>query len=68
MLISDSFLQRTKHRYNNPRNLSTRVNLSDMSEEMRLRPPYMVQEEDILFSNGTRNGHQQNFKPPSKRM
>ncbi|ERE76557.1 vesicle-trafficking protein SEC22a-like protein [Cricetulus griseus] len=38
----DNFIQRTKQRYNNPRSLSTKINLSDMQMEIKLRPPYQI--------------------------
>ncbi|TNN34910.1 Vesicle-trafficking protein SEC22a [Liparis tanakae] len=37
----DTFIQKTKQRYNSPRSLSTRINLSDMQTEIRLRPPLL---------------------------
>ncbi|XP_018611590.1 vesicle-trafficking protein SEC22a [Scleropages formosus] len=56
----DNFIQKTKQRYNSPRSLSTRVNLSDMQTEIKLRPPYQVSPEDL----GTLNGFSQ--PSPSK--
>lgn len=43
----DIMIQKLKQRYNNPRSLSTRVNLQDLSEELRLRPPYVLCEEEL---------------------
>ncbi|WAQ94139.1 SC22A-like protein [Mya arenaria] len=43
-----------KQRYNNPRHLSTCVNLQDLSEELRLRPPYMIGEEELRPGFGQR--------------
>ncbi|CAG5865280.1 unnamed protein product [Menidia menidia] len=37
----DTFIQKTKQRYNSPRSLSTRINLADMQTEIRLRPPVL---------------------------
>uniref|UniRef100_A0A2K5ESV0 Vesicle-trafficking protein SEC22a n=1 Tax=Aotus nancymaae TaxID=37293 RepID=A0A2K5ESV0_AOTNA len=48
----DNFIQRTKQRYNNPRSLSTKINLSDMQMEIKLRPPYQIS----MFELGSANG------------
>ena len=40
-------LQKLKQKYNNPRSLCTRVNLQDLSQELRLRPPYVLCEEEL---------------------
>ncbi|XP_072841316.1 vesicle-trafficking protein SEC22a isoform X2 [Pogona vitticeps] len=48
----DNFIQRTKHRYNNPRSLSTKVNLADMQTEIRLRPPYQISSSELGSANG----------------
>ncbi|XP_052797135.1 vesicle-trafficking protein SEC22a-like [Mya arenaria] len=50
----DILLQKLKQRYNNPRHLSTCVNLQDLSEELRLRPPYMIGEEELRPGFGQR--------------
>ncbi|KAG7276429.1 LOW QUALITY PROTEIN: hypothetical protein CRUP_007489 [Coryphaenoides rupestris] len=43
---------KTKQRYNSPRSLSTRINLSDMQTEIKLRPPYQLSSQDISCING----------------
>ncbi|XP_068602392.1 vesicle-trafficking protein SEC22a [Brachionichthys hirsutus] len=48
----DTFIQKTKQRYNSPRSLSTRVNLADMQTEIKLRPPYRLSAEDLRAVNG----------------
>ncbi|KAM9709150.1 vesicle-trafficking protein SEC22a [Menidia menidia] len=48
----DTFIQKTKQRYNSPRSLSTRINLADMQTEIRLRPPYRLSPEDLRAANG----------------
>ncbi|XP_056436245.1 vesicle-trafficking protein SEC22a [Gadus chalcogrammus] len=48
----DTFIQKTKQRYNSPRSLSTKINLSDMQTEIRLRPPYQLSREDLSSING----------------
>ncbi|XP_029968536.1 vesicle-trafficking protein SEC22a [Salarias fasciatus] len=48
----DTFIQKTKQRYNSPRSLSTKINLADMQTEIRLRPPYQLSPEDLRAING----------------
>ncbi|XP_036065434.1 vesicle-trafficking protein SEC22a isoform X3 [Oryzias melastigma] len=48
----DTFIQKTKQRYNNPRSLSTKINLADMQTEIKLRPPYQLSPEDLQAING----------------
>ncbi|XP_033018631.1 vesicle-trafficking protein SEC22a isoform X1 [Lacerta agilis] len=48
----DNFIQRTKQRYNNPRSLSTKINLADMQTEIRLRPPYQISLSELGSANG----------------
>ncbi|KAM6162315.1 vesicle-trafficking protein SEC22a isoform 4-T4 [Erethizon dorsatum] len=48
----DNFIQRTKQRYNNPRSLSTKINLSDMQMEIKLRPPYQIPMCELGPANG----------------
>lgn len=49
---TDTFIQKTKQRYNSPRSLSTRINLADMQTEIKLRPPYQLSPEDLQAVNG----------------
>lgn len=39
----DSIIHKTRQRYNKPQSLTTKINLTDLSSEMKLRPPYIVQ-------------------------
>ncbi|XP_075789239.1 vesicle-trafficking protein SEC22a isoform X3 [Pelodiscus sinensis] len=48
----DNFIQRTKQRYNNPRSLSTKINLADMQTEIKLRPPYQISMSELGSANG----------------
>uniref|UniRef100_A0A5F9DRV6 Vesicle-trafficking protein SEC22a n=2 Tax=Oryctolagus cuniculus TaxID=9986 RepID=A0A5F9DRV6_RABIT len=48
----DNFIQRTKQRYNSPRSLSTKINLSDMQTEIKLRPPYQISMCELGSANG----------------
>ncbi|XP_072300184.1 vesicle-trafficking protein SEC22a [Eucyclogobius newberryi] len=48
----DTFIQKTKQRYNNPRSLSTKLNLSDMQTEIRLRPPHQLSPDELQALNG----------------
>lgn len=43
----DVVLQKLKHRYNNPRSLSSQINFQLLSEELRLRPPYVLCDEEL---------------------
>ncbi|XP_075037248.1 vesicle-trafficking protein SEC22a [Mixophyes fleayi] len=51
----DNFIQKTKQRFNNPRSLSTKMNLADMQTEIRLRPPYQISLQELGLENGV--GH-----------
>ncbi|XP_037096207.1 vesicle-trafficking protein SEC22a isoform X2 [Syngnathus acus] len=48
----DVVIQRTKHRYNSPRSLSTKINMADMQTEIKLRPPYQLTLDDLHAING----------------
>uniref|UniRef100_A0A8D0HN48 SEC22 homolog A, vesicle trafficking protein n=1 Tax=Sphenodon punctatus TaxID=8508 RepID=A0A8D0HN48_SPHPU len=48
----DNCIQRTKLRYNNPRSLSTKINLADMQTEIKLRPPYQISLAELGSPNG----------------
>ena len=53
--IAEVPLQKLKQRYNNPRNLNTKVNLQDLSEELRLRPPFVLCEGELNPGFGQRS-------------
>jgi len=46
----DSFIQKTKTKYNNTRTLYTRIDLTDISEELKNNPPYEITEKDLNSS------------------
>lgn len=48
----DSNIMRTKQRYLNTRNLRTRISLSDMSQEVKLRPPHRLDLNDLHPDQG----------------
>ncbi|XP_077392147.1 vesicle-trafficking protein SEC22a isoform X2 [Festucalex cinctus] len=48
----DMVIQKTKHRYNSPRSLSTKINMADMQTEIKLRPPYQLTPDDLHGVNG----------------
>lgn len=52
VFVLDTFIQKTKQRYNSPRSLSTKINLADMQTEIKLRPPYQLSPEDLSSING----------------
>lgn len=43
----DTFIQKTKQRFNCPRSLSTKINLAEMQSEFRLQPPHQLSLEDL---------------------
>ncbi|KAL5007124.1 hypothetical protein ScPMuIL_015930 [Solemya velum] len=51
----DRVLQKLKHMYNNPRSLTSKLNLSDLSQELRLRPAHIVSPEDLQSSHSKSN-------------
>lgn len=60
----DSALQKLRQKYNNPRSLTTRVNLSVLSNELRFRPPYQITEFDLdLASNGLARAFRDTSRP-----
>lgn len=60
-LFSDNFIHKTCQRYNKPQSLTTRINLSELSLEMKLRPPYVVKLEEI---EPQQNGYTRDIKLP----
>ncbi|XP_054268182.1 vesicle-trafficking protein SEC22a-like [Macrosteles quadrilineatus] len=52
----DNFIHKTRQRYNKPQSLTTRVNLAELSEEMKLRAPHLLNIADIEpVKNGYRS-------------
>ncbi|XP_008706375.1 vesicle-trafficking protein SEC22a isoform X2 [Ursus americanus] len=62
----DNFIQRTKQRYNNPRSLSTKINLSDMQMEIKLRPPYQISMCELGSANGVTSAFSVDYKGSGK--
>ncbi|KAE8581672.1 hypothetical protein XENTR_v10024889 [Xenopus tropicalis] len=58
----DNFIQKTKQRFNNPRSLSTKMNLADMQTEIRLRPPYQVSLQEAGLANGLTHQRHPEYK------
>ena len=54
-LFAESFIKRLKKRYNSPLTLSTQVDLTTLSTELKLRPSQIITENDI---NATINSSQ----------
>jgi len=48
----DSIIHKTRQRYNKPQSLTTKINLTDLSSEMKLRPPYIVLSQVEPVTNG----------------
>ncbi|XP_044627412.1 vesicle-trafficking protein SEC22a isoform X2 [Equus asinus] len=62
----DNFIQRTKQRYNNPRSLSTKISLSDMQTEIKLRPPYQISMCELGSANGVTSAFSVDYKGAGK--
>ena len=45
--LSDNYIQKTKQKYNNTRQLYTRIDLSQISTELKNNPPFEVPESDL---------------------
>ncbi|KAF4518751.1 hypothetical protein B566_EDAN006155 [Ephemera danica] len=54
--ISDSLILKSRQRYNRPHSLTTRVDLAELSKELKFRPPHMVTPTEVepptTLSNG----------------
>uniref|UniRef100_A0A069DSH3 Putative sec22 vesicle trafficking protein-like 2 n=1 Tax=Panstrongylus megistus TaxID=65343 RepID=A0A069DSH3_9HEMI len=51
----DSYIHKTRQAYNKPQNLASRVNLSDLNTELKLRPPYQLSLTDVEpYINGNK--------------
>ncbi|KAG2458615.1 SC22C protein, partial [Polypterus senegalus] len=53
----DSVIQKIKHHYCHHGKPSLQVSLADVEEDLRRKPAKVLMPEDLLFSNGTINGH-----------
>ncbi|XP_029646162.1 vesicle-trafficking protein SEC22a [Octopus sinensis] len=58
LIAFDTKLQKIKSKYNNPRSLTTRLNLSELSQEIKLRPPFQISAHQIQpeLLNDKKNG------------
>ncbi|KAL1139837.1 hypothetical protein AAG570_006814 [Ranatra chinensis] len=43
----DSYIHKTRQRYNRPQTLTTRINLSDLTGELQQKPPYRLSVTDV---------------------
>ena len=59
-MFTDTFIQKTKGRYNSPRNLTSRLNFSQLSEDLHSDPPYEISASEI--GSETDNGDVKTFK------
>ncbi|XP_069080764.1 vesicle-trafficking protein SEC22a isoform X1 [Pleurodeles waltl] len=64
----DNCIQKTKQRYNNPRSLSTKINLADMQTEIKLRPPYQISMGELGPANGFSHKSAAEYKAPHQRL
>ena len=59
-MCTDTFIQKTKGRYNSPRNLTSRLNLSQLSEYLHNDPPYEISAAEL--GNEAEKGKVKTFK------
>lgn len=52
VVFTDTSLQKIKQRYNSSRSLQSKLNLSQLQEEIRLRPPHMITPEELRPGGG----------------
>eukprot|EP00794_Sanderia_malayensis_P003465 gene3465-3962_t len=43
----DNFIQKTKQKYNNPRSLTIRINLAELTQDLQRDPPYEITNADL---------------------
>ena len=53
VIYLDSFIQKTKQRYNNTRTLTSRLNLSEMSEDLHNNPPFEILQNELGPENNS---------------
>lgn len=63
----DSFIQKTKQRYNNTRTLTSRLNLSEMSEDLQTNPPFQISLTELGLENN-RDAKTYKTGGPSRRL
>jgi hypothetical protein len=55
----DSLILKSRQRYNRPHSLTTRVDLAELSKELKLRPPHLVSPAEVeppSLPNGLHRG------------
>jgi len=52
----DNTIYKLRQRYNSPRTLTTKLNLHDLSTEIKLRPPHLLSVHNIMPQNHQANG------------
>lgn len=55
-LLAENHVQKIRHKFNNPRSLASHVNLADMSLELRLRPPSVI-DSSVTAPSSFRQSH-----------
>lgn len=51
-IVADTNLQKIKQRYNSSRSMHSKINISQLQEEIRLRPPHMITPEELRPGGG----------------
>lgn len=54
LFFADNVIHRARQSFNKPQGLTSRINLSEVEMELRLRPPYLLSLSDI---EPVRNGY-----------
>ena len=52
IICTDMFIQKMKQRYSNTNSLTSRINVSDISEDLKQSPPYEIKSSELMQSNG----------------
>ncbi|XP_038045047.1 vesicle-trafficking protein SEC22a-like [Patiria miniata] len=67
----DTVIKKTKQRFNNTRTLQTKINLTNMSQEVKLRPPHRITIEELGPLPGDNHAQERNgvgahvYRPPA---
>lgn len=46
------FIQKLKQRYSNTNSLTSRINVNDISEDLKQSPPYEIKSSELMQTNG----------------
>ncbi|ESO82206.1 hypothetical protein LOTGIDRAFT_223470 [Lottia gigantea] len=57
------FMHKTKSKYNSTRFLSTKINISDLNQELKLRPPYSIPHAELYPELGSKST---SFRTPGR--